>query len=218
MPQEPGARHDKEAGTYAKGDLRRAHIVSTALHLFADAGYERTSMVQAAAAAGISRAGLLHHFPTKDDLLAAVLEERDRLDDARHFDHLDPADPLGWLANLIRLTEFNATQPRLVRLFAVLSAESSSPDHPAHEYFARRYAATRSEYARVIAELVRQDLLAPGVEAEGLEVELIAFTDGVQVQWLLDPSIDMARLLRRRLQQLVTAPLPDPTPETTLRS
>ncbi|WP_062205165.1 TetR/AcrR family transcriptional regulator [Demequina salsinemoris] len=209
MPQEPGARHDKEAGTYAKGDLRRAHIVSTALRLFADAGYERTSMVQVAAAAGLSRAGLLHHFPTKDDLLAAVLEERDRLDDARHFDHLDPADPLGWLANLIRLTAFNATQPQLVRLFAALSAEASSPDHPAHDYFVRRYATTRTAYARVVAELVRQGLLAPGVEPDGLEIELIAFTDGVQIQWLLDPSVDMAGLLRRRITQLVTEPLPD---------
>ncbi|WNM24403.1 TetR/AcrR family transcriptional regulator [Demequina capsici] len=197
------------SGSYPKGERRKADIVSVALELFAAQGYERTSMVQVAAACGISRAGLLHHFPTKEELLAAVLEERDRIDDARHFDHLDPGRPLEWLAGLVDLAAFNTTQPELVRLFAVLSAEASSPAHPAHDYFVQRYATTRDDYARTVAELVRQGLLAKGVEPEGLEAELIALTDGLQIQWLLDPSIDMPRLLRRRLQQLLSVRLPD---------
>jgi AcrR family transcriptional regulator len=40
-------------------------------------------MVQIAAACGISRAGLLYHFPTKESLLEAVLSERDRIDPDR---------------------------------------------------------------------------------------------------------------------------------------
>jgi len=197
-----------KGGSYPKGERRRAHIVATAMELFGANGYERTSMVQVAAASGISRAGLLHHFPTKEQLLIAVLKERDRVDDARHFDHLRPDQPLEWLSGLVDLMTHNTTQPELVRLFAALSAESSAQHHPAHDYFVCRYATTRSEYARVVAELVRQELIAPDVDPDGLAAELIALTDGLQVQWLLDRSVDMPRLLRRRLDQLLAAPLP----------
>src|SRR3712207_8758015 len=46
--------------------------------LFARRGFEQTSVQAIADAVGLSKAGLLHHFPSKDALRAAVLAQVDR--------------------------------------------------------------------------------------------------------------------------------------------
>jgi len=53
----------------------RTVIVDAAATLFARFGFERTSIQAIADATGYSKAGLLHHFPTKLAVYAAVLEE-----------------------------------------------------------------------------------------------------------------------------------------------
>ena len=64
-------------GGYAKGDARRELIVDVASEIFGTQGFRAATMLQIAAACGISRTGLLHHFPTKESLLGAVLARRD---------------------------------------------------------------------------------------------------------------------------------------------
>jgi AcrR family transcriptional regulator len=48
-------------------------ILDRAAALFARRGFAKTSVQDVAAAVGLSKAGLLHHFPSKDALYAAVL-------------------------------------------------------------------------------------------------------------------------------------------------
>lgn len=52
---------------------RRAEIVGAASTLFARAGYDRTSTAAICRAAGISSGTFFHYFPTKLDVLLAVL-------------------------------------------------------------------------------------------------------------------------------------------------
>lgn len=54
----------------------REQIVHAADGLFYRHGYEHTSFADIADAVGISRGNFYHHFPTKDAILAAVLERR----------------------------------------------------------------------------------------------------------------------------------------------
>ena len=53
-----------------------------AARLFAATGYRGTSLADVAQAAGLSNAGLLHHFPSKEQLLIEVLRRRDEADRA----------------------------------------------------------------------------------------------------------------------------------------
>jgi AcrR family transcriptional regulator len=49
-------------------------ILDRAAALFARRGFEKTSVQAVADAVGLSKAGLLHHYPSKDALLAALLD------------------------------------------------------------------------------------------------------------------------------------------------
>ncbi|WP_207670145.1 TetR/AcrR family transcriptional regulator [Glaciibacter flavus] len=206
-PQPPSAQGPR--GAYAKTAARRREIVEVATGLFAREGYRSVTMLQVANACGVSRTGLLHHFPTKESLLEEVLHAREETD-AHRLDHLDRSriDAVTALADLVALIEHNTTIPAIINLYAVLSAEAADPTHPAHAYFVERYAG----YSRALTadfERARADgTLAAGVDPARFAVELIALMDGLQVQWLLDPRIDMVGMVRGRIQSALTVPLP----------
>jgi AcrR family transcriptional regulator len=56
------------------GRVTRQGLVETARKLFAEGGYEATSIEAVAAASGVSRGALYHHFTGKEALFEAVLE------------------------------------------------------------------------------------------------------------------------------------------------
>ena len=55
--------------------FRRQHLISTALELFASQGYEGTTTREIAQRSGVTEAIIFRHFPTKEDLYWAVIEE-----------------------------------------------------------------------------------------------------------------------------------------------
>src|SRR4051794_28761608 len=124
-------------GAYAKTAARRDAIVAAALEVFAASGFHKGSLRDVAERAGLSQAGLLHHYPSKVHLIEAVLawhdEQSVRIVRAAGRDGADP------LAALVALAEHNQANPTMVELYVSLSAEATSPDHPVHEHFRRRY-------------------------------------------------------------------------------
>ena len=69
-------------GGYAKGRAKQEQIIQAAIELFGEVGFHGASLRDISARAGISHPGLLHHFTTKAELLAAVLAHRDEVDQA----------------------------------------------------------------------------------------------------------------------------------------
>ncbi|MGT2425363.1 TetR/AcrR family transcriptional regulator [Amnibacterium kyonggiense] len=191
---------------YAKGRAKRAEIIERATALFGEAGYRGASLREIASRCGISHPGLLHHFATKEALLIAVLEHRDEQDVAEFF--TPPGRGVARLRRTVELAERNQRRRGIVELYTVLSAEATAADHPAHDYFVRRYRASRSSM-REAYEQVREDgALRDGVDPDLAARELVAVMDGLQVQWLLDGcTSDMADLVRRHVQERLTVPL-----------
>jgi len=167
-------------------------------------------MVQIAAACGVTRMGLVHYFPTKESLLESVLVERDRRA-AELFFAGAPAetdDGLAYFTRLLKVAEHNAHNPGIVSLFAVLSTEATDPEHPAHDYFIARYRRSLERTRLALANLEGRGLLKAAGRRPGIEAEIIATMDGLQVQWLLDPAATpMVDLLRARLEELIDADL-----------
>ncbi len=195
----------KTRGEYAKTPERRQQIVDAAVEVFSSSGYRKGSLRDVADKVGLSQAGLLHHFPSKEHLLQAVLAWRDDLSGRMMGDPLPQGIDL--LRGLVALAEYNASTPELVELHVIVSAEGTSADHPLRDYFVGRYdsvlAVTRGAFERAAAE----GELRPGVDCASAARTLIALMDGLQIQWLLDRTIDMAADLRRYLQPLLTVEL-----------
>lgn len=59
----------------AKTSLNRQSYIDTALDLIADAGVEKLSMRKVASRLGVSPMAMYKHFPSKEELLAATLDE-----------------------------------------------------------------------------------------------------------------------------------------------
>ncbi|GAA1898250.1 TetR/AcrR family transcriptional regulator [Streptantibioticus ferralitis] len=58
-----------------KGSDTKAEIQEVALHLFAENGYEATSMREIAERLDISKAALYYHFAGKEDIIRALFDE-----------------------------------------------------------------------------------------------------------------------------------------------
>jgi len=181
-------------GPYAKGIVKREEILKTALKLFADKGYDKVSVREIAREAGLSQAGLLHHFSSKEELFLEALRRRDDHDGefnerAREREHS--------IAHLIEAVDRNTDERGLVRLFVSMSAESTEEDSLAYSFFVDRYAWLRTEIANDVRRHQERSELAADLDPEDIASLLIAVADGMQLQWLLEPEkVDMPKLLR----------------------
>ncbi|MFE3290845.1 TetR/AcrR family transcriptional regulator [Rhodococcus sp. NPDC059234] len=182
-------------GSYAKGVARREQILDAALRVIAERGYRATSINELAAAVGLSQTGILHYFDSKEALFIAVLRKRDELDYAA----LQGDNPV---AAIIEVVRRNAAVPGLVELFTHMSAAAADPQHPAHPYMLERYRAGTEYVATALRAMQRSGSLTPDIDAMSTATSLFALADGLQVQWLLDPTVDMAAHLERYWKQL----------------
>lgn len=203
----------RKAGTTRKGEDRREAILSAAAQLFAEQGYRGASLESVAAAAHLTRPGLLHYFPSKEAVLLALLEDRYHVDGRRLSGGLmDEGLPL--LQALQRIVEHNQRSVEAVKLFTVLVAESIFEGHPGHHHFERRYGKIRSRLESVLRAEQESGTIREDVDLSLLVPIIVAVMDGLQSQWLLDQSVDMVASFAL-FSELITNAL---APEGTSRS
>ncbi len=174
---------------------------------FAENGYRGASLARIAERAEISQPGLLHHFHTKEELLAATLDLRDGMD-AERFTDTDgaPLTGVAALKALVDLVERNQRIPGLVQLFTVLSAESVTADHPAHAWARTRYRRIRAFIADAVRTGITSGEFRSDIDPEAHAFRLVALMDGLQQQWLLDAeAVDMAAVFGGYLRETLDA-------------
>ncbi len=191
-------------GGYAKGRAKRREILDHAIVLFGEVGYRASSLREIATRSGISHPGLLHHFPTKEALLLAVLAHRDEVD-GELFTGSAGTDALRRLVDLVGR---NTGRRGVVELFTVLSAEATSADHPAHTFFVERYRRTVAGVERAYLAARAAGALRPDIDPAAAARHLVAVMDGLQIQWLLDDCrTDMVAPVRAHIEGQLTVPL-----------
>lgn len=189
-------------GSYAKGVARREEILESALDVIGRKGYQSASLKEIADVVGVTPAALLHYFGSKEELFTAVLRKRDE------NDGLDPAvrgldDARDGFVQVIR---HNAEVPGLVELFSRLAVDAADPRHPARQFFLERSEKLREAFAEGFdSDADRSGVLEPDTMARVIQ----AVADGLQLQWLIDPSVDMAGIIEKLIDVLYpTTPRP----------
>lgn len=200
---QPEAVRRGRRGTYAKTGARRQEILKAAFEVFSSSGYRSGSLKDVADKVGLTQAGLLHHFPSKEALLEALLTFRD--DESAIFTGALNAKGGDLLHAMVDLTRHNTTIPGLVALYCVLSAEATDPEHPAHKYFRDRYDWVRHLLTEAFSYMADEGKLRAGIKPAAGARQLIALMDGLQVQWLLDnESVDMPSEVAAYLNAVTT--------------
>ena len=180
----------------AKGEDRKQRILDVAQRLLTRNGWRNTTLAQIAGEAGVTPAGLLHHFESKEQLLHAVLDARD-LDDESHADRAGDL-----LVEIARVADRFSRAPELLGTFTVLLVENILPDAPLHDRMLTRH----REAMDIVAELIRRGQadgryradIDPAVKA----VEILAFVHGMETIWLLDPSIPLTDVFKEYAEAL----------------
>ena len=180
----------------AKGDYRKQRILEVAQRSLTRNGWRNTTLAQIAREAGVSPAGLLHHFDSKEQLLHAVVDIRDADDIA----HADRAGDL--IAEIARVPERFDRTPELMGAFTVLLVENLLPDAPLHDRLLTRY----RDAIGIVAELIRRGQEAGRYRAEVdpdiKALEVLAFVNGMETTWLLDPSIPLTEVFKGYAESL----------------
>lgn len=190
-----------------KGDAsatrdRVAEILDATTAVFGKYGYNGGSLSQIAKQLEIGESGILHHFKTKANLLAEVLKYRDNQGIERS--KLHGTDGLEFVDSWLAMIEFNISDPGNVELFCIISAEATSVSHPAHKFFKERYQSATKFAVDSFKSLSVLGYLREGLNPEIVGQSLVALSDGLQVQWLLDPSYGMLEHHKSFFVQVLT--------------
>lgn len=186
----PTSRARTPRGSYAKGQARRQRIVDEALVVFARSGFHSGSLREIAKRVGLTPTGLMHHFASKEELFTEVIRQRD---ERIRIAAGDPAEHTV-IAQAAKVVAYNQEWRGLTSLFATVSAEATDTEHPAHDEFAERYRTSAAVVTPLLRAAQEAGEVSPDLDPELASRLISAVMDGMQVQWLLDESVDMNAL------------------------
>lgn len=193
-------------GSYAKGITKREEILTSALQVIAREGLRGTSVRDIADAVGLSQAGLLHYFGSKEELFVQVLRKRDEIDAAHYDVAAERFDRVR--EGYLQVIRHNSDVPGVVELFSSLAVDAVDTDHPAHAYFLQRTELIRGLLRTTVRAEQEAGRITDEVDADIVARILQAVADGMQLQWLLDRDVDMAAAVEGLFRILSTSARP----------
>lgn len=177
---------------YPKGVRRRQQILDSAVTLLAQRGVDRASLRTIGEAIGVSHAALRHYFSSRDELLV----EAYRAHEARAARDAPAADESA-VGVIMEAADRNRSIPGLVDLYATLTTDALQEQHAVTREFVRdRFRGLREALAARIESGQQAGRIAGDIDPVDAAALVIAASDGLQIQWLLDPgAVDVSRSL-----------------------
>ncbi|KRB38441.1 TetR/AcrR family transcriptional regulator [Microbacterium sp. Root180] len=194
MPADPAPDDaaPRTRGPYAKGLARRQQILDLAIDVFARRGSEGTSLRAIAQELGVSHAALTHYFTSREQLLVEVYREAERQNAAAR-PHAADASPVEIMT---ASAQRNHSVPGLVQLYSTLVAAALESGHPdATEFATERFARVRADLVQRVERNQAAGRLRTDVDPEAVASLVIAASDGLQAQWMLDDSVPQSGAL-----------------------
>lgn len=181
---------EQRSASAERGRIRREAILDAAMELFAEQGFVLTSLPMISVKVGITHAGILHHFGSKEGVLRALLE---REGPVPHFGPwvLDMSG-LDVVAKLPDYAEIVIQHPLAMELQFQLFWENRHASDPMHEEVLHDV-----RIRNHIAEEIRSTLIAEGRELvqdmEALSYNIFAFVIGANSQWIVSKDDELLR-------------------------
>lgn len=163
----------------------RMKIIEGAVLSIIDDGASRLSSQAVADLAGVDVEEVEQQFPTKDSMLATVVEHWAGAISDPLLPLADSHGAVSYMQALVRAFSF---EPQLMRLLATVLGASTDPDAPGASYYQTIYA----RFAATIRDALRRDVES-GREPSTMQPErgaqqLLALYDGLRMQSLLLPG------------------------------
>ena len=177
----------------------RLAIVDGAIALFRQRSVRLVGVQDVAAETGLTVAQIEEQFPTWDDIELSAL---DRWNGRRVFDSLPLIERFGTVRFLRDITGSNITDPSLGHFMLASAQRAATPGDPLAPRLHRRW----QEYQRIVQDgLVRDielgrepDTMSPCAGSE----QLIALSQGLQIQWMMRPGLDLLASFDRAVARL----------------
>jgi AcrR family transcriptional regulator len=180
---------------------KRQHVVETAYALFKRGGFHATGIDRIIAEADVAKMTMYRHFPSKDELIVAVLDYR-----ARRFDDqlnqlaqksITPeqkiAEIFDWHGRWFRSPDFHGC------LFAHALAEFGDPGHPVFEAVARQKNGLRQRMRSILSEVM------PRGRAENVAATLLMLIEGATLMAQMGQADTALREARKAALDIVAA-------------
>jgi AcrR family transcriptional regulator len=173
--------------------VRRQQIVDEAIRVIGQHGFNGFTIQRLAAQCGLSNAGLLHYFGSKDALLIALLDEIERQETeilaplvatARMVGDGSATALAARMQALRTIVARFAERPEVGRFTTTLQSEALDATHPAHIWFRERQQAALKLFEDMVEGFVPQ----PHATAQ----LLFALMNGLELIWLrADKNFDL---------------------------
>jgi AcrR family transcriptional regulator len=192
---------------------RRDELLAAAVELFAAGGTRGTSLEAIAKQIGATRAAITHHFKTKEALLHEIATISDLLDAAAVVP-AEPATGMERINSLRRWGRVIASDGRLAnlaRLAVVMTVEAFDVEYAARDDVVVRYQRFREGTAAIVTDGQRDGTIRADVDADHVAAEIIAFMEGIGIQWHLDPDqVDIVAVYDNYFDRLTAQLSPSP--------
>ncbi|KJL47262.1 HTH-type transcriptional regulator BetI [Microbacterium hydrocarbonoxydans] len=186
-PEDAPEGEVRPKGRYPKGVARRQEILDKAIEVFARRGSQKTSLRAIAQEVGVTHAALTHYFGSLEELLVEVYRESQHKPGPER-----PLPPDASPAMAMSISaEANREIPGLVQLYSTLVAMALEDNHPiAHSFATERFARLRDDIAEQVEQLQASGHVRADLDPVLVAALVIAASDGLQIQWLLDDGVN----------------------------
>jgi AcrR family transcriptional regulator len=175
----------KTLTSHREGSEARAKILAAAHDVFAATGFRGSTLDAVAKRAGMSRAGVLHHFANKQAILIALLDARDLDLNTNRLPDDSATELLSSMRESIRAILDGRD---LVKLAHMLTAEAAEADHPAHDWLVQRSRRIRASMAAAFEASFARGELSRSADSAALAALCLGAIEGLEAQWLADPD------------------------------
>lgn len=173
--------------------------MNATIEVLHETGVEDCSVELVADVASIGVDDLLELFPTRADLTGATIQ---RWAGALSAPLWPIVAELGVVAYLRALVRAHAEHPDLMRLVASTLSASTSLTQPGGELFRTMYSGFKGTVRRALADDIRRGREPEELDPDEGVQQLLALYDGLRLQALLEPGLDIADAFDRAVTRV----------------